>query len=188
MICDYLKECRPADKTEKAYINDSRARQKVTVEASKPGATSILVLVEHAWGHRASLTHFHPHLYLGSLNITFSLKTSVQSFVRVGLKKNWEKAVRLTALGGRGDHPPLSLTTSICENFGPFLSFIKRQNNPKYGNLSRNFHIFLTASGEGVNPSGQPDCFFPVFFFDHFPNAICNLHKCSLQFKKNIRH
>ena len=27
------------------------------------------------------------------------------------------------------------------------------------------FHIFLTASGEGgVNPSGQPDRFFPVFF------------------------
>ena len=22
----------------------------------------------------------------------------------------------------------------------------------------------------GVNPSGQPDRFFPVFFFDHFPN------------------
>ena len=30
-----------------------------------------------------------------------------------------------------------------------------------------NFHIFLTASGEGgVNPSGQPDRFFPVFFYD----------------------
>ena len=80
-------------------------------------------------------------------------------------KKNCEKAVRLTALGGEGGSPPLSLTTSICENFDPFLSFIKRQNNPKYGNLSRNFHIFLTALGEGgVNPSGQPDRFFPVFF------------------------
>ena len=40
------------------------------------------------------------------------------------------------------------------------------------------FHIFLTASGEGgggggggggVNPSGQPDRFFTVFFFDRFP-------------------
>ena len=29
----------------------------------------------------------------------------------------------------------------------------------------KKFHIFLTASGEGgVNPSGQPDRFFPVFF------------------------
>ena len=54
-----------------------------------------------------------------------------------GKKKNCEKAVRLTALGGEGGSPPLSLTTSICENFEPFLSFIKRQNNPKYGNLSR---------------------------------------------------
>ena len=75
-----------ADKTKKAYINDSRARQKVTLEASKPGATSILVLVEHAWGHRASLTHFHPYLYLGSLNIIFSLKTRVQSFVEPLIK------------------------------------------------------------------------------------------------------
>ena len=34
------------------------------------------------------------------------------------------------------------------------------------------FHIFLTASGEregGVNPSGQPDRFFTVFFFYRFP-------------------
>ena len=46
------------------------------------------------------------------------------------------------------------------------MSIIKWQNNPKYDNLSRNFYIFLTASGEGggVNPSGQPDRFFPVFF------------------------
>ena len=56
---------------------------------------------------------------------------------------------------GGGGVTPLSLTTSICENFDPFLSFIKRQNNPKYGNLSRNFHIFLTASGEGRGGSTQ---------------------------------
>ena len=42
-----------------------------------------------------------------------------------------------------------SLIASICENVDPFLSYIKRQNNPKYGNLSRIFHIYLTASGEG---------------------------------------
>ena len=38
----------------------------------------------------------------------------------------------------------------------PFLSYIKRQNTPKYGNLSRNFHIYLTASGEGGREGGQP--------------------------------
>ena len=84
-----------------------------------------------------------------------------------GLKNNCQKAVRLTALGGEGGSPPLSLTTSICENFDPFLSFIKRQNNPKYGNLSRNFHIFLTASGEGRGGSTQAVSLtaFSQFFF-----------------------
>ena len=56
------------------------------------------------------------------------------------------------------------MTETICENFDLFLSFLKWQNNPKYGNLARDFHIYLTASGEGVNPSGQPDRFFPSFF------------------------
>ena len=82
--------------------------------------------------------------------------------VREILKKNWEKAVRLW--GGAGGHPTPSLTASIYENLDPFLSYIKRQNNPKHGNLSRNVHIYLTASGEGVNPSGQPDRLFTVFF------------------------
>ena len=90
------------------------------------------------------------------------------SHLREGFqKKKCEKAVRLTALGGEGGSPPLSLTTSICENFDPFLSFIKRQNNPKYGNLSRNFHIFLTASGEGRGGSTQAVSLtaFSQFFF-----------------------
>ena len=87
-------------------------------------------------------------------------------FLGKGSKKNWEKAVRLTAWGGEGGSPPFSLTTSICENFDPFLSFIKRQNNTKYGNLSRNFHIFLTASGEGRGGSTQAVSLtaFPSFF------------------------
>ena len=85
-------------------------------------------------------------------------------FLGKGSKKNWEKAVRLTALGGEGGSPPLSLTTSICENFDPFLSFIKRQNNPKYGNLSRNFHIFLTASGEGGSTQAVSLTAFSQFF------------------------
>ena len=63
-------------------------------------------------------------------------------------KKNCEKAVRLTALGGEGGSPPLSLTTSICENVDPFLSFIKLQNNPKYGNLSN------------IPPGGVDTCLF----------------------------
>ena len=75
-------------------------------------------------------------------------------------------------MGGEGGSPPLSLTTSICENFDPFLSFIKRQNNPKYGNLLRNFHIYLILRGRGggVNPSGQPDR-FSQFFFEPFPKG-----------------
>ena len=74
-------------------------------------------------------------------------------FSKGSRKKNWEKAVRLTA--------------SICENVDPFLSFIKRQNNPKYGNLSKNFHIFLTASGEGRGGSTQAVSLtaFSQFFF-----------------------
>ena len=40
--------------------------------------------------------------------------------IREGVKKNWEKAVRLTALGGMGGSPPSSLTETICENFRTF--------------------------------------------------------------------
>ena len=61
-------------------------------------------------------------------------------------KKNGKEAVRLTAWGGS---PPSSLL--FCE----ILTFIKWQNNPKYDNLSRIFHIFLTASGEGEGGSSQ---------------------------------
>ena len=39
--------------------------------------------------------------------------------------------------GGGGGLPPTAFrTASICEKFDLFLSFIKLQNNPKYGNLS----------------------------------------------------
>ena len=48
--------------------------------------------------------------------------------------------------GGEGGSPHPSLTKTICENVDPFLSFIKQQNNPKYDNLSRIFHIFLTQA------------------------------------------
>ena len=80
--------------------------------------------------------------------------------------KAWEKTVKSSQADrfGRGHpthsppHTPASQTASFCENLDPFLSYIKRQNNPKHGNLSRNVHIYLTASGEGVTPS-----FFPVF-------------------------
>ena len=46
----------------------------------------------------------------------------------------------------------MKLTCSLY--FDPFLSYIKRHNNPKYGNLSRNFHIYLTT-GEGGGWGGQ---------------------------------
>ena len=64
---------------------------------------------------------------------------------------------------------------------GPFLSFIKWQNNSKYDNLSRIFYISLTASGEGrggrgVNPSGQPDRFFTVFFLMTSLRKIRKVH------------
>ena len=71
-----------------------------------------------------------------------------------GFKKNWEKRSGRSLWGGGGSTPP-SQTASICENFDPFLSFIKWQNNPQYDNLSRNFYIYLTASGEG-RVWGQP--------------------------------
>ena len=67
-----------------------------------------------------------------------------------------------------------SLTASICENVDPFFSCIKRQNNPKYCNLSKKFHISLTASREGKG--GQPKWsawpLFPIFF-DAFPKEKC---------------
>ena len=69
---------------------------------------------------------------------------------------------------GAGGSPPPSLATSICENFDPFFSYIQRQNNLKYDNLSRIFYNYRTASGEGeggVNPSGQPGRFFSFFFW-----------------------
>ena len=70
-------------------------------------------------------------------------------------KKNGKKAVRLTAWVD----PPLPLPRSGQENvkisrqvviFGVILPFYNGQNGPKF----------------------SPDRFFPVFFFDYFPNCI----------------
>ena len=47
------------------------------------------------------------------------MKVRVIAQENISHKKNWEKVVRLTAWGG-GWVTPLSLTTSICENFDPF--------------------------------------------------------------------
>ena len=72
-----------------------------------------------------------------------------------------------TAVWGVGGSPPPSLTASICEDFDPFLSYIKLQNNPKYGNFIMEIFTFtwpLQGRGGGVNPSGQPDHFFSFFF------------------------
>ena len=89
-------------------------------------------------------------------------------------KKNLGKSGQADRFGGAsGVHPSPSLTASICENFDPFLSYIKRQNNPKYGNLSRNFTFTwpLQGRGEGGQPKGQPGRFFPVFCCWIFPLA-----------------
>ena len=67
-------------------------------------------------------------------------------------------------LGGGGS-PPSSLTASILWKFWPILSFIKWQNNPKYDNLSRIFHIFLTASREGGLTQAVSLTAFYEFFF-----------------------
>ena len=50
--------------------------------------------------------------------------------------------------GGGGGHPPPAWPLLFCENFVPFFSFIKWQNNPKYDNLSKNFHIFLVKQAQ----------------------------------------
>ena len=89
-----------------------------------------------------------------------------------------------------GGSPPLSLTTSICENFDPFLSFIKRQNNPKYGNLSRNFHIFLTASGEGRGGSTQAvslTAFSQFFFLNPSLRTLLQSEKSHIKVKRRCR-
>ena len=68
-----------------------------------------------------------------------------QIFISILNKLANFKNIDRFGVGGRS--PPSSLTETICENVDPFLSFIKWQNNPKYGNVSRNFHIYLTAWG-----------------------------------------
>ena len=49
-------------------------------------------------------------------------------------------------------------------NFDPFFCFLKWQNNPKYDNLSRNFYIYLTASGEGGSTQVVSLTAFSQFF------------------------
>ena len=70
-----------------------------------------------------------------------------------------------------GGSPPSSLTASILWKFWPIFIFIKWQNNPKYDNLSKNFHIFLTASGEGGagRPKRSAWPLYRRFFFEYFP-------------------
>ena len=101
------------------------------------------------------------------LFLTTSLKGSRKKtvFLRSG-KKNGEKKRPGCPLWGGGS-PPSSLTASILWKFWPILSIIKWQNNPKYDNLSRNFYIFLTASGEGGGSTQAVSltAFFPFFFW-----------------------
>ena len=101
---------------------------------------------------------------------------------RVQKKKTVIKRSGWPLWGGKGGSPPLSLTTSICENFDPFLSVIKQQNNPKCGNLSRNFHIILTALGEGRGGSTQSVSLtaFSQFFFWTLPLVIFTFFRLTL--------
>ena len=68
--------------------------------------------------------------------VTYHCRSLV--IVKEGVKKNREKRSGW-------------LTASVCENFDPFLSFIKWHYKPKYDNLSRNFTFTcsLRGSGEG---------------------------------------
>ena len=67
----------------------------------------------------------------------------------------------------------MGLTETISENFGPLLSFRKLQNNPNYGILSRNFHIYLTGGGG----EGSTQAVSLTAFFDAFPNLIQKLYE-----------
>ena len=88
--------------------------------------------------------------------LMFIVITDIKIFItmiRGIIKKKTGKKRSGWPLGGGS--PPSSLTASILWKFWPILSIIKWQNNPKYDVLSRNFYIFLTASGEGGG-GGQP--------------------------------
>ena len=56
--------------------------------------------------------------------------------------------------------------------FSPFFLYINRLNNPKYGNLSEHFHIYLTAFGGGGSTHVVSLTAFLQFFYD-FPYSPC---------------
>ena len=95
-------------------------------------------------------------------------KNSQRNFIKQG--GGGSKAVyKLYKKTGKMVRDGFPLTASICENFGPFLSYIERQNNPKYGNLWRNFHIYLTETIPDIchHRYHQRWCTFfkPAYFF-----------------------
>ena len=80
---------------------------------------------------------------------------------REGVKKNWEKAVRLTAWV---DPPlPQSGQVNVKNSYFAVLYRIK---------MGQNFHKYKRSGWGGGDPpppqSGQPDRFFPVFFYAFF--------------------
>ena len=79
---------------------------------------------------------------------------------------------------GWGVTSPPSLTASSRENVDSFLSYTKRQNNPKYGNLSKFSHLPDRFGGE---EGGQPKrSAWPLFqsFFWQLPLLTKEFIKC----------
>ena len=64
---------------------------------------------------------------------------------------------------------------------------IKWQNNPKYDNLSRIFHIFLTALGEGGREGGSTQAVSLTAFYEFFFDAFPHWGSINLSFKFLVR-
>ena len=100
-----------------------------------------------------------------------------------GRRKKYVKSGQADQRGGGS--PPSSLTETICENFDPFLSFIKWKNNPKYGNLSRKFHIYpglkKTVIYLGFVTASLTWLLFHRFFFEPFPFKYCLDHWSTVE-------
>ena len=130
------------------------------------------------WWGILTICDFHPKTK-SKIFLHSSQRHSLHWNLGESSKKKREKSGQADRLGGGS--PPSSLTASILWKFWPILSIIKWQNNPKYDNLSRNFYIFLTASGEGGEGSTQAvslTAFFP-FFFWWFP-LFGGASKCEI--------
>ena len=77
------------------------------------------------------------------------------------------KGVRLTAVGGGGSP---SLTKTICENFDPFLSLIKWQNNPNHDDDLYDAKARLSEQPVwGRSRSAEPPVPTPMWYLSSYP-------------------